>query len=183
MENPERLLGITIDTTKSKQAEQALRESEAKFRLAAQAGKMYAYDWDGTTDEVVRSEEFANILSRSEPSCLARQQFLAKIHPEDRVKFSAAVPKDPNVHITYGIFRDDGSVIWMENHGRAFFDPQRRMLRIIGMLVDITERKLVEEKLREMNLALEGQTALLQARGAAESLRQEYASSGRYARP
>jgi PAS domain S-box-containing protein len=143
---------ITRDITERKRAEEALRESEARLRLAAQAGRMYVYEWDVATDVTVRSEEYANILGltgvlRSD----TRQQFLSRVHPDDRAKFIAAVadltPENPTAQISYRVLRPDGAVIWLEKSGRAFFDAQGKMLRMIGIVADITGRKLGEEAL------------------------------------
>ena len=158
--DPLRMVGVNIDVTEHRQAEQALRESEQRLRLAVQAGKMYAYEWDVATDKVIRSEEFSNILGSSEPSCFSRKQLLDRVHPDDRAQFIAAVgdltPKNPTNHITYRVIRADGAVIWLEKHGRAFFDAKGRMLRMIGMVADVTERKRTEERLREYEKAVEG---------------------------
>jgi PAS domain S-box-containing protein len=57
--------GIARDITERKRSEEVLLKSEERFRLAAQAGKMFAYEWDIATDVVVRSEDFARILGNS----------------------------------------------------------------------------------------------------------------------
>lgn len=142
-------------------ADEALRESEERLRLAVQAGKMYAYDWDVATDAVVRSDESASILgSTAEPSSITRQQLVARVHPDDRARFIAAVddltPANPTTHLIYRVLRADGGVIWLEKHGRAFFDPQGRMLRMIGMVADVTERRRAEERLLEYEKTVEG---------------------------
>jgi PAS domain-containing protein len=59
------LLRWKIKSSSVLRSEEALRKSEERFRLAAQAAKMYAYEWDVLTDKIVRSEEFVNVLGYS----------------------------------------------------------------------------------------------------------------------
>jgi PAS domain S-box-containing protein len=146
-----RVVGMVTDITERKLAEKALRESEERFRLAAEAGKMYAYDWDVTTDVLVRSSEYVKILGVTEPQRFTRKQFLDKIHPDDRAKFLAAIadlnPENPTREATYRVVLPGGAVVWLKNSGRAFFDGEGRLLRVIGMVTDVTDQKLAEEAL------------------------------------
>jgi len=113
---------------------------------------MYAFDWDVATDLVVRSEEGSHILGLTGgPMSRTHQQVLASVHPDDRATFNTSIaectPESPNTQISYRLLRPDGSVFWMERTGHAFFDEQGRMVRMIGMVADVTERKLAEEAL------------------------------------
>jgi len=147
--DPERLLGISVDITERKQAEQTLRESEQRLRLATQAGRMYAYDWDAATNVVVRSSEHVKILGLTEPLDFSQQQFVDKVHPDDRPKFLAAVagltPENPTGEVTYRALAPDGSLVWLKSNGCGFFDAEGRLLRVIGMVADITDQKRAEE--------------------------------------
>jgi PAS domain S-box-containing protein len=137
-------------------ASRELTESEERFRLAAQAGKIYAYEWDVATDRVTRSEEHVNVLGFSDGAKqLTRQQLLARVHPDDRALFVGAVeqvsPENPTTRITYRILSPDGSITWLEKSARAFFDVHGKVLRMIGMVADITQRKLAEVSLASVS--------------------------------
>ena len=143
-----------IDLTERKRAEEALRGSEARLRLAAQAGKMYAYEWEVATDMIMRSPEYMNILGFSGPAeQLTRQQMLESVHPDDHALFIGSVdqltPANPTTQISYRMRRPDGAVIWLEKSGRAIFDAQGTLVRMIGMVADITQRKRAEEAFKE----------------------------------
>ncbi|HEY6369806.1 MAG TPA: PAS domain S-box protein [Candidatus Sulfotelmatobacter sp.] len=154
-----RTWGIQRDITDRRQAEQArllaeqaLRDNEQRLRLAVQAGKMYAYEWDVATDKIVRSEEYVNVLGyRDRAEGLTRQQLLDSIHAEDRALFASSfnhlTPENPTTQISYRALRPDGSLIWLEKSARGFFDEQGKLLRMIGMVTDITDRKLSEAAL------------------------------------
>ena len=132
-----------------------LQRSEERFRMASRAGKMFAYEWDAVTDAVVRSGECEPILGVTEGETVTGQQVLSKVHPDDRQSLLAALealsPEQPNLQISYRTIRPDGSVIWVERDSRGFFDEQGKLLRVVGMVMEITERKRIEQELHRLS--------------------------------
>ena len=155
----ERMLGISVDVTESKEAEKALRESEQRFRLAEQAGRMYSFEWDVATGTVVRSSEHLEVLGVTQPLRTTHQQFVDRIHPDDRATFLSTVagltPENPAAEITYRVrMADHRAPVWLKSSGCAFFDSKGKMLRVIGMVADITPLKRAEEELSAMTRKL-----------------------------
>ncbi len=143
-----------------RRAEKLLAESRERLQLAASAARMFAFEWDPRTDEVRRSDHCAPILGLSEdPRQDSGQSFFERIHPDDRSGFIALLdslnPANPAYSTSYRVVRRDAQVIWLEESARGFFDAQGRLIRLVGMTADVTDRRRAEEeslRLRE-NLA------------------------------
>jgi PAS domain S-box-containing protein len=145
---------IIQDITDRKRSEDSLRESEQRFRLAAQAGKMYSFEWDVTTDVVVRYPERVKVFGATESLRFSHQQFVNTIHPDDRPKFIAAIagltPENPSAEVIYRVQVANGGLVWLRSSGRAFFDDEGKMMRVIGMVADVTDLKRAEEAQSDM---------------------------------
>jgi signal transduction histidine kinase len=120
---------------------------------------MFSYEWDAATDLVVRTGEYAEMLCTDRGVHLTSgQQVSAKVHPDDReivLSADAALsPEKPNLRVCHRMTRPDGSVIWVEKTGRGHFNEQGQILRIVGMVADITERKLAEAALADVSRRL-----------------------------
>jgi PAS domain S-box-containing protein len=142
---------IARNITERKQIQDKLREGEERLRLAIETGRMYAFEWDPATDLIVRSGECADIFSwMDDPAHDSGRQFVARVHTDDRERYTATTetgltPENPTYQTSYRLLPPDGSVIWLAESGRAFFDAQGKMLKVIGMGTDVTERRRTEE--------------------------------------
>ena len=149
---------IARDITQRRRTEEALRESEEKFDSAAQAGKVYAYENHLPTGTVVRSSGYAKILGLTKPERFTYQQFLDGIHPADRSAyleaFAALTPENPTSEVTYRFLRPMGGVVWLKSSGRGFFDREQKLVRVVGMVADVTEHKQAEEAMSNLSSML-----------------------------
>ncbi len=144
--------GMAHDYTEILQAQQEMREGEERLRVAAEVGRMYAWEWHPVTDVVRRSAECADILGLKESAQEdTATDYFSHIHPDDRDRLwnlaTSLTPDNPAYRTEYRWFRPDGRLAWLQESGRATFDKNAKMIRLIGMTADVTERKMAEQKL------------------------------------
>jgi PAS domain S-box-containing protein len=131
----------------------ALRESEERLRLAMEASATGLWDWNVQTNAVVWSPECYLIHGLREgdfDGTLAG--FERRLYPEDREQVRATLRTVTDQHATYEcefrIVRPDGEVRWVVNLGRGIYDERGRLLRMVGTLTDITDRKRAETAIK-----------------------------------
>ena len=126
---------VIRDVTERYRSDEALRTSEQRLRLAVQAGRMYADEWDAATDTIVRSSEYVDILGQDQPMQASRLELLNRIHPDDRDQVAAEpariTPENPVSTMRYRFARSDGRAIWLEKSAKGFFDDKGKLLRVV----------------------------------------------------
>ncbi len=146
------MIGIGIDLREIKLVEEALHRSEKRLKQAMIAGQVYTFEWDAVSDEVNRSENCPAILHESTATCCrtAGKEHINRILPEDQAVFQKILdrltPEKPEYETEYRYVRPDGRIIWLEESGCGYFDENRRLLRVQGIVADITSRKELEDQ-------------------------------------
>src|SRR5262245_24409363 len=136
-----------------KRAEDALRESESRLQMALGAGQMGAWEWNLATNRMSWSTSLEAIHGLA-PGTFGGKlaDFKRDIHPEDLETVLALVEKTlvahDDLHITYRINRPDGVLRWVEGFGHVLLNNAGQPAKLVGVCMDITERKHAEESLR-----------------------------------
>jgi len=151
---PQRLVSIMADVTDAKEAAEQLRVERERLRLALGAGRMGAFELDIHTKELWWSPETFDLFG-VDPSSFAptRENVLEFVHPEDRAEFvkhrAEAIASGEPFLDEFRIRRPDGSQVWIGYQGRAEYGADGKPLRTLGIVMDISERKHVEQILRD----------------------------------
>ena len=149
--------------TERKQTENALRESNEKFQqMAAHITDAFWIRSSDMRDVHYISPAFERIWGRSMESLSTNpQQWTDFILPEDRERvesaFAALTGEARSLDLEYRITRPDGDIRWIRARGFQVRDAADKLVRLTGIVTDITEQKLAELEIARTNLALQAE--------------------------
>jgi PAS domain S-box-containing protein len=164
------LAQIFVASLTNKQANEALRESEERLQLALAAGHMGAWDWDRRRNTLAWSKEHFPIWGLVPFSVPPTQELWAsRVHPEDLPRAHAAIgdaiAQRKEYRCEYRVVWPDGTIHWIEARAEPVYDDGGECTRVMGLVVDITERKRAEAALQaseeRYRAVVESQTELV----------------------
>ncbi len=141
-------IGSCVDVTELLNKDEALRESEERMRLAADAVNLGIWEWDLATDEIWATNARRTLLGWPALGKVTFEDFVSRVHPEDRSRIrqtiSDGIRDAKDYDSEYRLVLPDGVVRWMSMRGSVHFDGQGKPARILGISIDITARKQAE---------------------------------------
>ena len=153
-------LSILRDITERKQVEAEFRQSEERLNLALDAAQMGIWDWNLLTNQI-RWSKSHEVLFGLTPGTFDGSDAAVEacIHPDDREAFKGAVNHSRLEQHEYDqqfrVVWSDGSIHWIGAKGKFLYDQTGQAVRMLGTVMDISDRKKAEAKIHTLNAELE----------------------------
>jgi PAS domain S-box-containing protein len=143
---------------------QVHEEIQQRLNIAQRTARLATWEWDMRTDRIHFTPGAAEIFARGLSEMTKVQDWLEQIHPSDRpeIESKLRVSREQGLDYTseYRVMRDDGQFHWIHGRGHVILDESGQPLRLVGISMDITERKKSEHALRQTEkLAATGRLA------------------------
>lgn len=148
-----RVLGVVTDVTESKQFEKHLQEVNNKLNFALQTGRLGSWELDLASGVLHCNEQFRSNFGLPSQTQLTYEKLLSLIQPEDVQRADEALQYALNNRTLYveeyRIRWPDNSIRWIAATGQGVFDEEGVAGRVIGVTLDITERKQAQLNLQQ----------------------------------
>ena len=155
--------GIIIfseDITNLKQSTDALNKSQQRLHLAQESARTGIWEWDTVSNEAYWSEELWSLYGLNPHSCeLNYEAWFETVHPDDRDKLRdqilEAVNSKAKLNAEWRVIHPDCSVTWLMSRGAPVADKAGQLSLYRGIVIDVTDRKLMEDELHRRRQNLE----------------------------
>jgi PAS domain S-box-containing protein len=150
---------LRASQARGQDVEAQLQRSEERMRLAFDAAKIGFWDWNIVTGEMLWSATVSRLMGLPEDSPTSFAIFMNAVHPDDRKamqeSIESAVRDNKDLASEYRVLRPDGSLHWRFAKGRAIYDATGHSVRMVGIAIDIDDRKAADKRLLLQAAALE----------------------------
>jgi len=141
-------IGSCFDVTELVNKDAALRESEERMRMTAEAVNLGIWEWDLSKDEIWATNARRALLGWPASGKITLEHFLSSLHPDDRDRIRHAIDdaihKGQGFDSEYRLVLPDGIVRWMATRGSVRLDAHGKPAQLLGISIDITARKQAE---------------------------------------
>ena len=141
-------IGSCVDVTELVNKDQALRDSEERMRVAAEAVNLSIWEWELSKDEIWATNARRALLGLPASGKIGLEDFICRLHPDDRDRvrhtIDDTVQSGEDFDSEYRLILPDGVVRWMSMRGSVHFDDAGKPARLLGISIDITARKQAE---------------------------------------
>ena len=149
----EGILAHAVDVTGQVLDRKKIEANEKRLQLAQQAGNIGTFEWDLTTDHIDFTSQVEVIFGYKPGEWEGNyENAMRLVHPEDRERILAenreAIEQRKSLNITHRIIRADQSIGWVNSKAELIFNEDGTPVRMIGVIIDITERQQAEEALK-----------------------------------
>lgn len=146
-------IGACVDVTDLLQQQKALHEFEETIALAAEAAHLGVWERDLVNDRFWISDKLRELFQFDPSEAVTYAQFRARAHPEDIASSDFArdhaIKTKTGYDLEYRIILPDGSVRWIAGRARCMLDENRKVARLLGVAIDVTEQKLARHAAEE----------------------------------
>jgi PAS domain S-box-containing protein len=146
------LIGAGSSINQQKITEEYLLKSVEHLRMALDSSNAGTYDWNMKTGKLVWSPELFKLFGLPDKSEATFEIWLDIMNPDDReramAKINHAIKEHEFLENEYRIIRGDGKEIWINALGETFYNEQDEPVRMTGICVDITPRKIAQDTLK-----------------------------------
>lgn len=146
-------IGSCFDVTELVNKDAALRESEERMRMVAEAVNLGIWEWDLGKDEIWATNARRALLGWPASGKITLEHFISSLHPDDRDRIRQAIDdaihKGQDFDSEYRLVLPDGIVRWMATRGSVRLDAHGKPAQLLGISIDITARKQAELEARQ----------------------------------